>query len=151
MVTGESQDAGKDGEPSVESRHFISSLDLSARKTLDSSIRHWTVETAHDILDMSHGEDKSRIGRGNAPAPFLPGQEDRAWPGEALGAERAKNHPCVHHEAQEGLPQVPVRRPDEKAIRVSRRSRSGQGNVVTRRNAIVMPKMAQKYAWYDKF
>ncbi|MDR1310030.1 MAG: hypothetical protein LBL95_09075 [Deltaproteobacteria bacterium] len=41
MVTRESQDAVKDGEPSVESRYFISSLDQSARKILDSSIRHW--------------------------------------------------------------------------------------------------------------
>jgi predicted transposase YbfD/YdcC len=70
MVTRESQDAGKDGEPSVESRYFISSLDLPARKILDSSIRHWTVETVHDILGMSHGEDKSKIGRCNAPALF---------------------------------------------------------------------------------
>jgi predicted transposase YbfD/YdcC len=71
MVTRESQEAGKDGEPSVESRYFISSLDLQARKILDSTIRHWTVETVHNILDMSYGEDKSRIGRGNAPALFF--------------------------------------------------------------------------------
>ncbi|MDR1308567.1 MAG: hypothetical protein LBL95_01495 [Deltaproteobacteria bacterium] len=68
MVTRESQVADTDGEPSVESRYFILSLDLSARKILDSTIRHWPVETVHDVLDMGHGEDKSRISRGNAPA-----------------------------------------------------------------------------------
>jgi hypothetical protein len=54
----------------VESRYFISSLDLSARKILDSTIRHWPVETVDDILDKGHGKDKSRISRGNAPALF---------------------------------------------------------------------------------
>jgi predicted transposase YbfD/YdcC len=60
MVKGKSKEATKD------IRYFISSLELEAEQMLEVSIKHWSVETIHQQLDVSLGEDKCRIRRGNA-------------------------------------------------------------------------------------
>ena len=53
----------------VETRYFISSLDLPVGQMLDVTIAHWRVETMHQILDdrTSFDEDRCRIHRGNSP------------------------------------------------------------------------------------
>lgn len=51
-----------------ETRYYISSLDVSAEATLKTIRIHWEVENClHWILDMSFGEDYSRIRKSNAP------------------------------------------------------------------------------------
>lgn len=52
----------------VETRHYISSLEGEATQALSSIREHWAIEnTLHWVLDMSFGEDSSRIRKENAP------------------------------------------------------------------------------------
>jgi predicted transposase YbfD/YdcC len=53
----------------VETRYFISSLDLPTSQMLEVSIAHWRVETMHQILDdrRSFDEDRCGIHLGNSP------------------------------------------------------------------------------------
>jgi predicted transposase YbfD/YdcC len=52
-----------------ETRHFISSSLVSAEQMLAAVRMHWGIENQlHWVLDMSFGEDQSRIRKGNAPA-----------------------------------------------------------------------------------
>lgn len=56
------------GEKSFERRFYISSHHADPEKLLRAIRLHWGVEnTLHWILDMSFGEDQSRIRKGNAP------------------------------------------------------------------------------------
>ena len=57
------------GEPTCDVRYFVSSLNLSARRTLEITVKHWQVETTHRLLDDDNvfGEDKCRTRRGNSP------------------------------------------------------------------------------------
>ena len=51
-----------------ETRYYISSLDASPETTLQAIRIHWGIENSlHWILDMSFGEDHSRIRKNNAP------------------------------------------------------------------------------------
>jgi predicted transposase YbfD/YdcC len=53
---------------SMETRYYISSLVQTADKTLSSIRSHWAIENSlHWVLDMSFGDDQSRIRKENAP------------------------------------------------------------------------------------
>ena len=53
---------------SKEVRYFISSLPLNPERALSGIRQHWFVENQlHWVLDVTFGEDKSRIRRGDAP------------------------------------------------------------------------------------
>lgn len=53
---------------STEVRYYISSLDVSAIEMLHSVRSHWAIENSlHWVLDMSFGDDQSRIRKDNAP------------------------------------------------------------------------------------
>jgi predicted transposase YbfD/YdcC len=52
----------------IETRYYISSLKADPEKMLRTIRSHWGIENGlHWILDMSFGEDQSRIRKGNAP------------------------------------------------------------------------------------
>jgi predicted transposase YbfD/YdcC len=55
----------------VETRYYLSSLPADA-KLLNETVRsHWGVENAlHWVLDVTFGEDRSRIRKENAPENF---------------------------------------------------------------------------------
>jgi predicted transposase YbfD/YdcC len=57
-----------ESKTSKEVRYFISSLPLNPERALSSIRQHWFVENQlHWVLDVTFGEDKSRIRRGDAP------------------------------------------------------------------------------------
>ena len=52
----------------VEARYYISSLTADAKLILENTRSHWAIENSlHFVLDMSFGEDQSRIRKDNAP------------------------------------------------------------------------------------
>ena len=57
------------GKKSLETRYYIgSSKKLPAQKALNQIRSHWAIENSlHWVLDMSFGDDMSRIRKGNAP------------------------------------------------------------------------------------
>lgn len=56
------------GVCSSETRYYVSSLETDSAKFLASIRSHWAIENSlHWILDMSFGEDQSRIRKHNAP------------------------------------------------------------------------------------
>lgn len=61
----------ENGKTTVETRYYISSLDLNAKKFGDSVRSHWGIENSlHWVLDVALGEDDSRIRKDNAPQNF---------------------------------------------------------------------------------
>jgi predicted transposase YbfD/YdcC len=56
------------GQVSLETRYFISSLPSSAVQIAQAVRSHWTIENSlHWVLDVSFSEDKSRIRKDHAP------------------------------------------------------------------------------------
>jgi predicted transposase YbfD/YdcC len=56
------------GKVVMETRYYISSLKEKAERILQKIRSHWAIENSlHWILDMSFGEDQSRIRKENAP------------------------------------------------------------------------------------
>lgn len=56
------------GKITTETRYYISSLVASSCKALQAIRSHWAIENnLHWVLDMSFGEDQSRIRKNNAP------------------------------------------------------------------------------------
>lgn len=55
------------GEIATEKRYYISSLPAEPTAILKTVRQHWGVEKLHWILDMTFGDDQSRIRKGNAP------------------------------------------------------------------------------------
>jgi len=56
------------GVITVEYRYYVSSLQETAEKILESIRGHWAIENSlHWVLDMSFFDDQSRIRKGNAP------------------------------------------------------------------------------------
>lgn len=56
------------GEISQEKRYYISSLPADPQQIAQAIRQHWGIENQlHWVLDMSFGDDQSRIRKGNAP------------------------------------------------------------------------------------
>ncbi|NJL80281.1 MAG: ISAs1 family transposase [Richelia sp. SM1_7_0] len=61
----------ENGKTTVETRYYISSLNLEAKKFGDSVRSHWGIENSlHWILDVALNEDDCRIRKDNAPQNF---------------------------------------------------------------------------------
>lgn len=61
----------ENGKTTVETRYYISSLKLDARKFGDSVRSHWGIENSlHWILDVALNEDDCRIRKDNSPQNF---------------------------------------------------------------------------------
>jgi predicted transposase YbfD/YdcC len=59
------------GETTIETRYFISSLGGNARRTLQAVRSHWGVENSlHWALDIAFDEDHQRVRKDNGPANF---------------------------------------------------------------------------------
>lgn len=58
----------KNGKTKLESRYFITSLSQEAEELADYIRGHWAIENQlHWVLDVTFGEDDSRIRKNNAP------------------------------------------------------------------------------------
>lgn len=51
----------------TEERFYIASLVAPAKKLSNAVRKHWGVESMHWILDVTFGDDQSRVRKGNAP------------------------------------------------------------------------------------
>ena len=61
----------ENGKTTVETRYYISSLNLDAKKFGESVRSHWGIENSlHWILDVALNEDDCRIRKDNAPQNF---------------------------------------------------------------------------------
>lgn len=58
------------GNETIETRWYISSLDLNAKQALNAVRSHWQVESMHWMLDMTFREDESRIRKKQGPLVF---------------------------------------------------------------------------------
>jgi len=68
-VTSESHDKST-GKDTVESRWYITSLELNAQQCLNAVRNHWQVESMHWMLDMTFREDECRIRKQQGPLVF---------------------------------------------------------------------------------
>jgi predicted transposase YbfD/YdcC len=63
--------AGARGEVTVERRDYISSLPADAKRLAGLVRSHWDIENRrHWVLNVTFGEDDSRVRIGNAPQNF---------------------------------------------------------------------------------
>lgn len=57
------------GEETVKTRFYISSLEAHAKRILQATRQHWSIENGlHWVLDIAFNEDRSRIRKDHAPA-----------------------------------------------------------------------------------
>ena len=64
-------DTLRDGKQTTEVRYYILSRKLSAKKFAAAARGHWAIENRlHWQLDVTFGEDQSRIRKGHADANF---------------------------------------------------------------------------------
>ena len=57
------------GEETVKTRFYISSLDADAKRILQATRQHWGIENGlHWVLDIAFNEDRSRVRKDHAPA-----------------------------------------------------------------------------------
>lgn len=59
-----------DGKSSIETRYYISSLNITPEEILEAIRAHWGVESMHWILDVAFSEDACRIRKDNGPENF---------------------------------------------------------------------------------
>ncbi len=60
-----------DGQTTVETRHFISSLEMNSQRFGRAVREHWGIENSlHWVLDIAFREDECRIRKGNAAENF---------------------------------------------------------------------------------
>ena len=58
-----------DGEETVKTRFYISSLEADAKRILKATRQHWSIENGlHWVLDIAFNEDRSRVRKDHAPA-----------------------------------------------------------------------------------
>ena len=69
QVTAEVHDKSV-GTDTIETRWYISSLELDAKQALNAVRSHWQVESMHWMLDMNFREDESRIRKKQGPLVF---------------------------------------------------------------------------------
>lgn len=69
QVTAEVHDKSV-GTDTIETRWYISSLELDAEQALNAVRSHWQVESMHWMLDMNFREDESRIRKKQGPLVF---------------------------------------------------------------------------------
>lgn len=55
----------------IDTRYYISSLKAEPKVMLDIVRQHWGIEAMHWVLDVTFGDDDSRIRKGNAPQNIL--------------------------------------------------------------------------------
>jgi predicted transposase YbfD/YdcC len=59
------------GRKSLETRYYISSLKVEPEVMLNIIRQHWGVESMHWVLDVTFGDDNSRVRKGYAPQNIL--------------------------------------------------------------------------------
>ena len=60
------------GETTIETRYFISSLLGAAKRLLNAIRSHWGIENSvHWVLDIAFNEDHHRLRKDNGPENFL--------------------------------------------------------------------------------
>ncbi|MCJ7701802.1 MAG: ISAs1 family transposase [Anaerolineales bacterium] len=58
-----------DGEETIKTRFYISSLEANAKRILKATHQHWSIENGlHWVLDIAFNEDRSRVRKDHAPA-----------------------------------------------------------------------------------
>jgi predicted transposase YbfD/YdcC len=58
-----------DGEETIKTRFYISSLQADAKRILRATRQHWGIENGlHWVLDIAFNEDRSRVRKDHAPA-----------------------------------------------------------------------------------
>jgi predicted transposase YbfD/YdcC len=79
----------RDGKETIETRYYISSLEVSVKLFAHAVRSHWGIESYHWSLDMIYREDESRIRK-----PHM--RENFAWLNVAVYSVRMVGRPeCV--------------------------------------------------------